>query len=117
MSYIDADGKILAMEDTEVVPPWVVLESSKFKGEASSSQTNLRFSYSFHQILMTCNLEHSVLGRFYFFNNETKKHAWSLDPSIVNGTAGKSPDKTAGVENESSSRPRPSDLPRIEEKV
>jgi len=87
MSYVDADGNILAMEDTEVPPPWVVLESSKFK------------------------------GRFYFFNNETKKHAWSLDPSIVNGTAGKSPGKTSGVEREGSSRPRPSDLPRIEEKV
>lgn len=53
MSYLDANGNVLAMSDTKVQDPWVVLESSKFP------------------------------GRFYFFDTEAKKNAWALNPSLV----------------------------------
>lgn len=55
MAYLDPNGKVLAMKNTVVAAPWIVLESSKFP------------------------------GRFYYYNQTTKKHAWALDPSLVGG--------------------------------
>jgi len=37
MSYLDEFGKVLAMKDTEVKDPWVVLESSRFPGRIVST--------------------------------------------------------------------------------
>jgi len=51
--FTDSEGNVLAMKDTIVKHPWIVLPSSKYK------------------------------GRFYYFNTETKTNAWALHPSLI----------------------------------
>jgi len=85
MAFFDSKGNVLAMQDTVVAPPWVVLESTKHE------------------------------GRFYFFNTETKKIAWALHPSLISGSAPAVKDPpTNSSRNETMRRPSKL-LPRIRE--
>jgi len=90
MSYLDEFGKVLAMKDTEVKDPWVVLESSRFP------------------------------GRFYFFDMEAKKTAWSLEPfwikSYVAPVAESAPLSPPRKINRSNSRNLLAELVPISEK-
>lgn len=51
--FHDENGKVLAAPGVQILPPWCVLESTKFA------------------------------GRFYFFNRDTSESAWSLDASVI----------------------------------
>jgi hypothetical protein len=67
--FYDSAGMVIATEGLIVAYPWEVRHSAKFEGQ---------FAYlDLCSIFLSCWL---LVGRFYFFNLETKKSAWSLTP-------------------------------------